>query len=112
MHVPPPLQAGENAATGIDVGPVMLVFAGVVQSTWNFQSWSAFVPKLSRKFGRPAGGAVVPSTSDGNRLPNVLLRVTHCCVAAWPASIFVRSNAQTSGPRNDVPLALNMLKVV
>src|ERR1043166_6649231 len=29
MHAPPPLQAGENAATGTDVGPVMLVFAGV-----------------------------------------------------------------------------------
>src|SRR6266496_4202198 len=33
MHVPPPLQAGENAATAVVVGPVMLVFAGVTQST-------------------------------------------------------------------------------
>ena len=47
MQAPPPLHAGENEATGIVVGPVSVVFAGVVQSTWNFQSCRTFVPKLT-----------------------------------------------------------------
>ncbi len=42
----------------------------------------------------------------------MLLSVTHCCVAACAAIIFARSYAHTCGPRNDVPLALNMLNVV
>src|SRR5215831_8085523 len=103
MHVPPPLHAGENAATEMFVGPAIVVFAGVVQSTWNFQSCNVLVPKLRRKFGSPLGGGVGPSTSDGRIEPKVLLSVTHCCVAAWPASIFVRSNAHTCGPRYAVP---------
>src|SRR5712691_573353 len=112
MQVPPPLQAGENEATEIVVGPVRLEFAGVVQSTWNFHSFRLFVPKLRRKFGDPLGGGVGPSTSEGRRLPNDELRVKHCCVAAWPWSIFARSYAQACGPRNCVPALLNMLKVV
>ena len=47
MQVPPP-QAGEKAATGIDEGPVSVVFDVVAQSTWNFQSCRLFVAKLSR----------------------------------------------------------------
>src|SRR3954467_13976286 len=90
MHATPP-HAGENAAVVRLVGPVIDVFAVVVQSTWNFHTCSAFVPKLSRQFGRPAGGAVGPSRSDGSRLPNVVLSVTHCCVAACAAIIFARS---------------------
>ena len=39
---------GEKAAVVKLVGPVIDVFAGVVQSTWNFHTWSVFVPKLSR----------------------------------------------------------------
>ena len=35
MHVPPPLHAGENAATGSVAGPLSVVFAVFVQSTWN-----------------------------------------------------------------------------
>src|SRR3954454_1096085 len=90
MHVPP-AQAGENDATGIIVGPVRAEFAGVAQSTWNFQSSRLLVPKLAMKFGDPAGGAFGPSRSDGRRPPNVVLRVKHCCVAAAPVSIFARS---------------------
>src|ERR1043165_7965033 len=88
MHVPPPLHAGVNAATERLVGPVIVVFAGVVQSTWNFQSCNWLVPKLSMKFGSPVGGAVGPSRSEGRTDPYVLLSVKHCWVAAWPASIF------------------------
>src|SRR3954451_23878598 len=47
MHAPP-AHAGENAAVVRLVGPVIDVFAVVVQSTWNFHTCSAFVPKLSR----------------------------------------------------------------
>src|SRR5262245_62500940 len=53
MHVPPPLHAGENDATGTSAGPVKVVFVGVAQSTWNVQSWSTLVPKLSTKLGEP-----------------------------------------------------------
>src|SRR5437588_8682190 len=69
MHVPPPLQAGENEATGIEVGPVSVEFVGVVQSTWNFQSCRTFVPELRTSFGAPAGGGVDPSTSAARRPP-------------------------------------------
>ncbi len=48
MHAPPPLHAGENAAVVRFVGPVIEVFAGVAQSTWNFHTCNVFVPKLSR----------------------------------------------------------------
>src|ERR671934_1139888 len=78
MHVPPPLQAAEKDATGIVVGPDRLEFAGVVQSTWNLQSKRLFVPKLRTKFGDPLGGGVVPSRSEGSRLPYEVLKVKHC----------------------------------
>src|SRR5437868_13463856 len=80
MHAPP-LHAGENDATGIEVGPESVVFAGFAQSTWNFQSWRLLVAKLRTKFGEPLGGAVDPSRSDGSRLPYELLSAKHCCVA-------------------------------
>ena len=69
MHVPPPLQAGENAATGIVVGPLRDELPGVVQSTWNRHRRRLFVPKLTTSFGAPAGGGVEPSRSDGSRPP-------------------------------------------
>ena len=46
MHVPPPLQAAENAATGMLLGPEKVDAAGFVQATWNFQRLRAFVPKF------------------------------------------------------------------
>jgi hypothetical protein len=42
------LQADVYEATGIVVGPDSDEFAGVDQSTWNFQRWSTFVPASSR----------------------------------------------------------------
>ena len=91
MHVPPPLHAGENAATGSVVGPVSAELAGFDQSTWKRQSWRLLVAKLTTSSGAPAGGGVGPSRSDGSRPPNDEPSVKHCCVAAWPSSIFARS---------------------
>ena len=109
MHVPPPVHAGENAATGIVVGPLSDEFAGVAQSTWNRQRRRLFVPKLTTSFGDPAGGGVEPSRSAGSNPPYAVLSWTHCCVAERPCSIRPRSHAQTCGPRNE--LLRNMLKV-
>jgi hypothetical protein len=46
IHVPPPLQAAVKGATGMLVGPENVDAAGLVQSTWNFQRFSALVPKF------------------------------------------------------------------
>jgi hypothetical protein len=66
--VPPP-HADVKAATGMLVGPVSVALAGVVKSAWNFQRFSELVPKFMRKFGDPAGGAMVPSRSEGRTPP-------------------------------------------
>ena len=46
----PPLHASVKAAVASAVGPVRVVFAGVTQSTWNFQKASSFAaaPRLTR----------------------------------------------------------------
>jgi len=36
MHVPPPEQAAVNGVTGIAVGLVNVLLAGVAKSAWNF----------------------------------------------------------------------------
>src|SRR5689334_18453416 len=100
MQAPPP-QAGVNAATGMLIGPVKVELAGAAKFTWNFQRLSELVPKLSMKAGEPEGGRVVPSRSEGSRLGAPELK--HCMVAAAPASIFARSNAQTVLPTNVFP---------
>src|ERR1035437_9026064 len=111
IQVPPPEQAALNAATGMFVGPVKVVLAEVAKSTWNFQRLSEFDPKFMKKSGELAGGAVVPSRSDGSRLANEVLSWTHCCVAVGsPARIFVRSRAHALAPANEFPL--NMLKLM
>ena len=69
MHVPPPEQAALKAATGMLVGPVKVVLAELAKSTWNFHRFSEFAPKFMKKFGEPAGGAVMPSRSDGSKPP-------------------------------------------
>ncbi len=97
MHEPPP-QAALNAATGMLVGPVNVVLAGFAQSTWKLHRLSELVPKLSMKFGEPAGGAVALSRSAGRTPPKALESWKHCCVAACPASIDVRSKAQSLAP--------------
>src|SRR5258708_28813412 len=107
MQARPP-QAAVNGATGMLVGPVSVLFAGVVQSTWNFHSLSEFEPKLSMKLGEPAGGAIVPSRSDGSTPPKLELSWKHCCVAAVPLSIALRSKAQSLAPPKVCPL-LKML---
>ena len=47
MHVPPP-HTEVNAAVAIVVGPVNVVFAGVVKSVWIFQKPSSLVPSATR----------------------------------------------------------------
>ena len=41
----------------------------LAQSTWNFQRFKELEPKLTKKLGEPAGGAIVPSKSEGNKPP-------------------------------------------
>jgi len=72
MQVPPP-QAGLNGATGTFVGPVNLLFAGVVKSAWNFHRLSELLPKFMKKAGDPAGGATLPSRSAGSSPPYAVL---------------------------------------
>src|SRR5262245_56947544 len=96
IHVPPPHPA-VNEATVNCVGPVKVELAGVVQSTWNFQSMRLFVPYERNNSGDPPGGRFGPSMSAGRRLKLVVF-LKHCCVADWPAIIFTLSKAQTSGP--------------
>ena len=73
-------------------------FAGVAQSTWNFQSCRLFVAMLRTKFGEPPGGGVGPSTFEGISVPTLDPGLKHCWVADRPAIIFALSQAQTSGP--------------
>src|SRR5262249_39027842 len=109
----PPRQASEKAAVGRTVGPVNVLLAGVVQSTWNFQtaSWFAAAPSATTGFGAPAGGRMVPSRSAGRRPQKAGLVLKHCWVADAPVSMRAGSKAQTLAPWNTVPAALNMLKV-
>ncbi len=87
----PSLHASAKTATARSVGPAKVELAGVVQSTWNFHTPSSLGPKAITYSGEPAGGWRAPSRSAGNRPPQVALVLKHCCVAAWPASILVRS---------------------
>src|SRR5260221_1445146 len=105
----PPLHASEKLGTVRLAGPVNVLFAGVVQSTWNLKSCSTFVPKPTTKFGSPAWGGVVPSMSAGSRPPKLEREVgpKHCSDAAAPASILARSKTQTPAPSKLFPL--NML---
>src|SRR3954447_10201774 len=49
-----------QSAVETSAGPVSVVFAGVLQSTWNFQTRTSRLgeppPKTARRSGRPAGG--------------------------------------------------------
>src|SRR5258708_32786947 len=100
MQVPRLLQAWVKSAVGRTTGPVKVEFAGVVQLTWNFHTASSlgFAPRETRVLGAPAGGSRVPSRSAGRRPLKLLLVLKHCCVAARPASMLARSEAQTLGP--------------
>src|SRR5262245_40861845 len=102
MQAPPPLHGTVNAATG-SVTPVKVEFAGVAQSTWKRHSRRLFDPNSTIGFREPAGGGVGPSTSPGTRLPWLVDRVKHCCVAGWPTSIFDRSRAHIAGPEKALP---------
>ena len=98
IQAPPPEQAALNEATGILVGPVKVVFAELAKSTWNFHRLREFAPKFMKKLGEPAGGNVLPSKSEGSKPPKLVPSWKHCCVAAAPFNIAVRSNAHTLLP--------------
>ena len=87
----PPLHNGVNAVTGIAVGPVKVELAGVAKFTWNLKRLRLFVPKNTRKFGDPAGGAVVPSRSAGSRPPTDEPCWKQTWVAGCPLSMALRS---------------------
>src|SRR5438309_10268907 len=58
-HAPPPLHAGENAATpATEVGPRIHELLMFAQSTWSLQSRRLLDPKLRKNPGSPAGGGV------------------------------------------------------
>src|SRR5258708_10837444 len=76
----PPLHASVKSAVGRATGPVKVEFAGVVQSTWNFQTASSLglAPRETRGLGAPNGGWRAPSRSAGTRPLKLLLGVEHC----------------------------------
>src|SRR5260370_30817530 len=104
MQLPPPEHAAVNAATGMLVGPVKVELAGVAKSTWNFHKLSEFVPKFRYMSGAPAGGALDPSRSDGNRLPTLELSWKQTCVSTAPVSILLQTNAHARAQPNVLPL--------
>ena len=79
--------------TGIDVGPVSVLFAGVAKSAWNFQRLSLFPPvsTFRNRPDVPAGGPAFPSRLAGTRPKYVPARKKHCWVAVRPATIWARS---------------------
>src|SRR5262249_1827993 len=110
MHVPPPRHASVNPVTGITVGPVNVLLAGVAKSTWNLNRLSELVVAMStKKFRDPAGGAVLPSRSEGRRLATLDACWKQTWVAAAPASMAVRSYAHASAPWN---VFVKMLKLM
>src|SRR5216684_8894189 len=100
----PPLQASVKAATGILIGPVNVELAVFAKSTWNRKTFSELLPKLTKKLGDPAGGAVTPSRSEGSRLATLDACWKQTIVAAAPLSIAVRLNAQALAPTKELPL--------
>ena len=92
MQVPPP-QAWLKALTARLVGPVRVLFAGVVQSTWNLKYARLFavLERPTSKFGSPAGGCVPPSSEPGSTVCSPLVYpMKHCCVALAPETIAAR----------------------
>src|SRR5579859_2700398 len=89
-QVPPP-HNGEKAATGIVIGPVKVELVGVAKSTWNLKRFRLLLPKNTIKLGEPAGGGVVPSTSEGRSPPTEEPCWKQTCFAACPFSMALRS---------------------
>ena len=107
-------QSGVKAGTGIRVGPLKVELLVLSKSTWNANIDRLALPSGSssiKKLGVPAAGGVAPSRSDGN-IPNWLeFCWKHWMVAALPASILVRSAAQTFAPTKAAPAILKLLKL-
>src|SRR4051812_6461051 len=109
-----PLHASLKGGTARWAGPMSVVFAGAVQSTWNLHRASPPVElRATRGFGEPAGGGSAPSRSAGSNPPTgcpASVVKKHCWVAGAPASILARSYAHTLAPTK-VWASRYMLKV-
>src|SRR5215831_11947915 len=100
----PPLQAVEKAATAMFVGPPSVAVPLVKLGLEMVNTSSELVLKSTKYSGDPAGGAVLPSRSAGRTPPKLVLNWKQIWVAGLPASIEVRSKAQSLGPAKVCPL--------
>ena len=77
---------GSKGVTATLNGPVSVVFAGVVKSTWNFQKWTwVLLPEaLAIGVGRARGrqGGAVEVTRQQAAVEGA--RIDACAVAGWP----------------------------
>src|SRR5262249_33051666 len=104
IQVPPPLQAPVKAATGMVMGPVSVAVPAGKVAFWGWHRVTALGPKVTEDPTGGAVGGVVPSMSDGRTPPNAVLNWKQIWVAGLPASMLVRSKAQSLGPANVWPL--------
>ena len=69
MQAPPLVQAVVNPGTVSVVGPVKVLAVGLAKLAWNLKTLSVVVDwRFTRNAGDPAGGAALPSRSDGKAL--------------------------------------------
>src|SRR5512140_984758 len=86
------VNAVAKLGTVITVGPVKVLLAGIPKSAWNLNRLSEVVVwRVTKKFGDPAGGGVLPSRSEGRRPATLVDCWKQIWVAGRPASILVRS---------------------
>src|SRR5713101_9127643 len=93
-------QISVKGATGIRTGPVNVDLAGFAKSTWNWKMLRSLESPIStKKLGDPAGGNVLPSRSEGNRLATLGGFWKQIMAAELPASMAARSKAHACAPR-------------
>src|SRR2546430_16567149 len=99
-------QSCDHDGMVIRMGPVNRELAGVMKSEWNLNR-SSFVnetPSSSKKkFGWPAGGAVVPSQCDGKSEKSIGFRLKQTAVAGAPDSMAVGTKAPNPAPAKSAP---------
>src|SRR5262249_31420503 len=104
IQVPPPLQAPVKAATGMVMGPVSVAVPAVKVTFVSCPRSTAVGSESTKKPREDASGGGGPSMSDGRTPPNAVLNWKQIWVAGLPASMLVRSKAQSLGPANVWPL--------
>src|SRR5437899_12918064 len=102
IQVPVKAHASVKEFTVSVAGPVKVELLGVVKFTWNLNRSSVVVVNSSRKkFGSPAGGAVLPSRSLGRNEKSIalgrlgIIRWKQTAFALSPASMWLRLWPQT-----------------